>query len=466
MIAAPLLPGDRDLLVELLHLDTAGYLETGAATTQMWAAQHRYAEAAAGIGLRTVHHAPARPDQVARDDVPLPVRQALAGVDGFLDGQPNLVLRLGAAAARHATVMFNVHLDTVSGLEPVSFDGSRFAGRGAVDAKGPAVALLAGVRAAVAAEPAVATAMGTLIQVVSGEEGGAMGTIGTRPLVELGHVGRLNVFCEPTALRYLPRATAAATARIRVTGRDAIDDCPGAGHNATVLLGFLAQYLGAALDGKGGQVCVAGLRTGAKHNRVYGTGELLLNLAYSCTADGRRLEAALADALDAGLHEFADRFIDLPSFALTAADAVAITRLDWLKRGLPTLANADAYGEALLAGAGFTPEVRRSRSGEAVLFPGPKAPGREVDSPEVRRSRSGRPWERGFSCDAIWMDGVEGAFTAVCGPGDLVRNNAHAQGEFVDLAELERFASGVAGVLVEFAADRRRAGTARQEGTT
>ena len=51
--------------------------------------------------------------------------------------------------------MFNVHLDTVAGLEPVRLDGGRLYGRGAIDAKGPAVALLAGIRAALTSEPAV-----------------------------------------------------------------------------------------------------------------------------------------------------------------------------------------------------------------------------------------------------------------------------------------------------------------------
>lgn len=61
--------------------------------------------------------------------------------------------------------MFNVHLDTVSGCEPVAFDGTRFRGR-AIDAEGPAVALLAGIRAAIAAEPAIGTEVGVLIQAV------------------------------------------------------------------------------------------------------------------------------------------------------------------------------------------------------------------------------------------------------------------------------------------------------------
>jgi acetylornithine deacetylase/succinyl-diaminopimelate desuccinylase-like protein len=419
---AKLLEADHDLLLELLRMPTAGPLETGpdGPPPRLWEAQQAYADAAARIGFTPVHHAAVKPTALRRRDVPLAVTRAAAGIPGFLNDQPSLVLRLGPPLPRAATVMFNVHLDTVAGLEQVSFDGARFHGRGAIDAKGPAVALLAGIRAALVTESAIGTDVGVLIQAVSGEEGGAMGTIGTRPLIERGFVGRLNLFCEPTDLRYLPRATAAATARVRIDGSGSIDDRPALGHNATVLLGFLAQHLGLALASHAadGQVCVAGLHTGRLHNRVYGTGELLVNLSYATPEAGRRLESAFTAALRTGLAEFARRFASTSDFALTAAQAASVTRLEWLKRGLPTLANTDPWCEALLAGAGL------------VRWP--------VDEPA-------------FTCDAIWMNGVPGAFTAVLGPGDLAANHAHAHGEFADLTDLERFAADVARILVRFA---------------
>lgn len=427
MMRAQLLEADRDLLLHLLWMPTAGPLETGpdGPPPRLWEAQRAYADAAAGLGFGTVHHAAVKPEEVRRNDVPLAASRAVDRIPGFLDDQPSLVLRLGPPLPREATVMFNVHLDTVSGLEPVGFDGVCFHGRGAIDAKGPAVALLAGIRTALAAEPAIGTGVGVLIQAVSGEEGGAMGTIGTRPLVERGFVGRLNLFCEPTGRRYLPRATAAATARVQIDGSDAIDDRPAHGHNATVLLGFLAQHLGLALapHAADGQVCVAGLHTGHLHNRVYGTGELLVNLAYTSPEAGRRLESAFAAALRDGLAEFARRFAATHDFALTAAEAASVTRLEWLKRGLPTLANTDPWCEALLEGAGLA---------------------RWPDD------------EPAFTCDAIWMNGVPGTFTAVLGPGDLAANNAHSRGEFADLAELEHFAADVAQILVSFS--RSKAG--------
>jgi acetylornithine deacetylase/succinyl-diaminopimelate desuccinylase-like protein len=408
--AVPLTREHRRLLLDLLRLPTAGPLEPGP-PPRLWEAQRRYADAAGGLGFEVVHHAPCDRDVLARADVPVLVREAAGRSPGFLDVQPNLVLRAGRGAP---TVMFNVHLDTVGGVEPVAFDGRRFTGRGAIDAKGPAVALLAGVGAAVAADPGLLDDVTVLVQAVSGEEGGAMGTIGTRPLVEAGFSGRLNVFCEPTGLRYLTRVTAAMTARVRVHGQDAVDDAPEDGHNATALLGFLAPHLARELSVTG-RPCVAGLHTGHLHNRVYGTGSLVLNLPYADRGEARAWDAAVPAALRTGLDEFADRFRDVPVLAKTAADAHTVCHLDWLKRDLPTLTGAGPWTHSLMAAAGVAPT------------------------------------EAGFTCDAIWLSGVPGAATVVLGPGTLAANNAHAAGEFAELAELERFAATVARVLHAFA---------------
>ncbi|WP_262403568.1 M20/M25/M40 family metallo-hydrolase [Actinomadura sp. CNU-125] len=372
--------------------------------------------------MRVVRHAPAVRADVERGPVPAVVRAALDRPE-FLADQPNLVLRLGPDGVPGArTVMFNVHLDTVAGEQPVSFDGARFHGRGAIDAKGPAVALLAGIRSARARRPAIGRDVGVLVQAVAGEEGGAMGVFGTRPLVQAGYTGRLNVFCEPTGGRFLARCTASMTARVVVEGTDAIDDRPGEGHNASVLLGFLAQWLGHALDPYAARaaVCVAGLRTGARHNKVYGSGALSLNLAYSSMDAGRRMEREVEAALHGGLDAFAARFADTMLFARTAADAHAITRLEWLKRGLPVLDDRHAWGHALLQRAGI-----------------PSWP----------------PDEPAFTCDAIWMSQIPGTCTVVLGPGDLAANNAHADGEFADAADLAAFADAVSRLLIAFTDD-------------
>ncbi|CND50238.1 succinyl-diaminopimelate desuccinylase [Mycobacterium tuberculosis] len=421
-VPAPLTPGDRDLLLRLLDLPTAGPLETGpdAPPSRIAEAQDAYARHAAAIGLRTVRHAPAEPADLASGPVPAPVREAME-CPRFLAGQPSLVLRLGpddVPAAR--TVMFNVHLDTVAGRQPARFDGERFHGRGAIDAKGPAVALLAGIRSACSHRPALGRDIGVLVQAVAGEEGGAMGVFGTRPLVRRGFTGRLNIFCEPTGGRFLPRSTAAMTARIVVNGSDAVDDRPERGHNAGVLLGFLAQHLGRALDPAASEaaICVAGLHTGTRHNKVYGGGSLLLNIGYASPEAARRLERRLRDALDEGLDEFASVFARTALFGRTAADARAITRLEWRKHGLPVLDDRDAWGHALLRDSAGIP-----------------------------------PWpadEPAFTCDAIWMAQVPGACTVVLGPGDLAANNAHAAAEFADAAELADFATAVARLLTAF----------------
>ncbi len=404
---------DHELLLRLLDVPTVNPLEGGDA--DLVTAQRLYATAAAAIGFTTVHHAAPDPSVLDRDDVPLLVRHR-AREPGFLAAQPSLVLRLGPAHA--PAVMFNVHLDTVAGQVPVGFDGSRFTGRGAIDAKGPAVALLAGVRAAARV---LGDAVSVIVQAVAGEEGGAMGTYGTRPLVEAGFVGRLNVFSEPTGLRYATTATAAMTACVSVDGDGSVDDRPDAGHNATVLLGFLAQHLAAELDGAepGGRVCVAGLYTGTAHNRVYGTGRLLLNLSYPSRAAGTRLERRVDDALRTGIAAFRARFGGTRELRRTAADATRIVSLRWHKRGLPALDCRAAWAADLLDAAGVEP------------WP------------------AGEP---GFTCDAIWLQDVPGAATVVLGPGCLAANNAHADGEYADLSHLDTFADTVTRVLTEFAA--------------
>lgn len=427
MTAEILLGRDRDLLVRLLEIPTAGPFELvpGDPAPQLWAAQRAYAEAAGELGFVTIHHRVPLREEVEGPDVPLAVLGALDDIPGFLADQPSMVLRLGPSLPRHSTVMFNVHLDTVSGLEKVCFDGSFFRGRGAIDAKGPAIALLSGIRAAVLRDPAIGKSVGVLVQVVSGEEGGAMGTVGTRPLVEQGYVGRLNVFCEPTKLLYLPRATASMTACVRVDGRDSVDDRSEQGHNATVLLGFLAQHLALALAPQvgNGALCIAGIHTGSLHNRVYGSGRLLVNLSYPSPEAGRRLGLALEDAVVEGLAEFTRRFSSIQPFSLTAADAAAITSLEWHKQNMPTLSGTDRWCEDLL-----------ERTAGLSRWPD--------DQPA-------------FSCDAIWMHAVPDTSTVVLGPGDLATNHAHASGEFASLIELEGFAGAVSRLLLGFAAGQR-----------
>ncbi|MFE1099217.1 M20/M25/M40 family metallo-hydrolase [Nocardiopsis alba] len=419
---AALNPSDHALLLRSMETPTAGPLEVGAdgPAPRLWEAQREYAKAAGELGFRVVRHAPADPADLDRPGVPETVRAAASADPRFLEEQPSLVLRLGPdEVPRERTVMFNVHLDTVAGNPPVSFDGKVFRGRGAIDAKGPAVALLAGVRAALERSEGLGRDSAVIVQAVAGEEGGAMGVLGTRPLVERGYVGRLNVFCEPTSGRFSPRSTASMTARVSVRGDDAIDDRPDTGHNASVLSGFLAQRMGRLLDSYAGSgaVCVSGLWTGTLHNRVYGGGDLLFNISYGDAETGRVLEAAVAEAFETALTEFVAEFSDTTLFARTARDARRITRLDWPKRGLPVLDDRDTRGHDLLRRAGV-----------------PEWP---ADEPA-------------FTCDAIWASGIPDTCSVVLGPGDLAADGAHGDDESARLSDLDGFAETVARLLTAF----------------
>lgn len=409
----------EQLLLELLRTPTVTPMETGRGS-QVAAAQKLLAARARESGFAVELHEPPPPGALAAPCVPLAVRAMAERMgDEFLAGQPNLVLRLGPPRERARTLMFNVHVDTVGGGPPVGVAGDRYRGRGAVDMKGPAVALLAGIEAALAARPHLPDRLTILLQCVAGEEGGAMGSYGTRVLVERGYVGRLNVFAEPTRGRFVDACRATATASVDVDGEDATDDYPAAGHNATLLLGHVATALAAALDGPvaahGGALCVAGLQTGATHDRVYGSGRLLVNVAYGDERGGAALERGTEDAFAAALRDFAARFGDVAVARRSARDARAICRLRWLKRGLPALRNRDPALERLLAGAG------------------------------IERL----PAEEAFTCDAIWGR-VAGGYTIVFGPGSLRDDGAHTARESVARADLEDYAGAVARLVGAF----------------
>ena len=138
--------------------------------------------------------------------------------------------------------------------------------------------------------------------------------------------------------------------------------------------------------------------------------------SYATAAEGAAAERALEEAVRSGVHEFADTFGHTREFARTAAQAAGITRVDWLKRGLPCLPDQQDVAE-LFAAAGI-----------------PRWPD-ELPA---------------FTCDAIWMQGIPETRTAVLGPGSLEENHAHADGEHADVAELRDFALAVAAVLTEF----------------
>ncbi len=415
---------DDRLLEDLLRIDTASPLETGR-PGDLPAAQERYAAAAGDAGLGVVHFGPAG-EGVLTDPVTPEAVRAAAAAQGprFLAAQPNLVLAAGSGD-HDRTLSFNFHMDTVAGQVPVRREGDLVYGRGAVDDKGPGVALLAGIRAALLAEPGLTGRVRLVVHSVAGEEGGAMGVYGTRATADPADLGRLTVVAEPTGMAHLDRSTAAMTLRVDVAGRGSVDDEAERGENATVLLGFLAAWFGEhvvpAVHDAGGVACVAGLHTGTAHNRVYGSGSLLVNIAYPDLAVAARLESLVEAETARALAEAARVYGAHPATAVTAAAATRVVHPTWVKRGLPTLDNRDPVAERWLTAAGF--------------------PRHREDDPAALRP---------FTCDAIWL-GRPGGHTVVCGPGDLGANGAHAPDEHVSRTDLAVYADRIRALVLRFA---------------
>ncbi|MBD8498986.1 M20/M25/M40 family metallo-hydrolase [Paenibacillus arenosi] len=420
----PLFTSDYEaLLLELLAYDTVSPMETGQPSL-IAEAQQRYASfALTRIGAHIVIHEPPHPALLEGEEVPLSVKERASRMGGvFWSSQPNFVLRIGPQRPPAQTLVFNFHMDTVDGSFPVTYDGETFVGRGAVDMKGPGVALLAGIEAALRDKPDLTDSYTIIIQCVSGEEGGAMGVYGTKVLVDQGWYGRLNVFAEPSNGVYFDKSTTSMTARIVVEGKDATDDAPHSGHNATLLLGFIAQQLFANLSvpitEAGGKMCLAGLHTGQMHNKVYGSGQLLMNFAYLSTEAGQQFRLWIEDAFADAVHRFSDTFSTIAGSALTAKDREQICRLEWVKQGLPVLNNRDESLERFLGALGL------ERSPDDHLH-------------------------ETFTCDAMWAQREE-SYTIVYGPGSLEKNLAHADGEWITRQQLEEYANSIRHLLLSY----------------
>ena len=112
-------------------------------------AQNLFTRYARGKGFRTEL---LEPDAAAlRDDplVPLTLRERIERDPVLVTRQPSVVARMGASGATAARrIVFNFHVDTVGPhISPRLVDAVLY-GRGALDDKGPGIALLAGVAAA------------------------------------------------------------------------------------------------------------------------------------------------------------------------------------------------------------------------------------------------------------------------------------------------------------------------------
>jgi acetylornithine deacetylase len=416
-----------EALERLLSLDTVTPMEGGGAW-EIEAAYDILAEMAGEIGpvesLRLTGSIAGTADGLVPRTVLARIEE---GSEAFLTPQRNMVLRLGCPPPA-PQLLFNAHLDTVAPFLPTRFADGVYHGRGACDAKGPAVAMLAGVEAAVWRNPGLLDEIGIVMQFVVGEEGGAMGVYGTRDLFARGYRGDLNLFLEPTGGTYIDFSSASMTAEIQVDGLGCTDDSPHRGDNATLILAAVAAHLSRhvapAAAALGAKFCLAGLHSGEAHNRVYGDGRLLINIAYLDNEAGDAIEGEMEKGVANALADIKRDFRDHPFFSQTAARAREITKLSWLKRRLPTLRNRNLEFEACLEAAGF----RRLPEAEA---------------------------EKSFTCDAIWGGG-EGKYGAIIGPGDLTANGAHTAHEFISLADLEAFSGQVATLLEQFRAAATR----------
>ncbi|GAB6990760.1 M20/M25/M40 family metallo-hydrolase [Paenibacillus pini] len=421
-------PEYANLFMRLLHINTISPMETRQ-VSEIATAQEEYAKfAVERTGADIVFHGSPNPEEMDTSIFPLSILECAAEMGtSFWESQPNMVLRWGPERPPEDTIMFNFHMDTVDGLLPISFENGRFLGRGAVDMKGPGVALLAGIEGALREHPAWPDEFSLLVQCVSGEEGGAMGVYGTKLLSDQGWLGSLNLFAEPSEGVYFDHSTTSMTARIEVHGKDSTDDAPQRGHNATLLLGYLAErlvtLLAAPVTAFGGKICLAGIHTGLMHNKVYGSGRLLLNFAYRSDAGGRHIRKLVEEALNLLLNQFKHEFYDMDLTRNTAKSAKKICELTWVKQGLPVLSNRHPEWEAFLNGIGWT-------------------------------RNSTEKMEQAFTCDAMWSQ-RNGNYTVVYGPGGLGSHAAHAEGEFITVDELEQYAQDIKNLLTTYFVHRR-----------
>lgn len=414
----------QQALLALLAMDTVTPMETGVASN-IAGANAAFAALAEEVGMRVAFAGPgalpAHPDGSPDTAlIPLMVQRCYDAQPDFLASQPHLVLELGQGTPEQ-TLMFNFHMDTVGPHLPVSMTGEVIHGRGTVDNKGPGVALLAALRYLQELAPAVLAHTRILIQVVAGEEGGAMGVYGSRHLAQAGYLGRLNVFVEPSEGGYFDASTTSMTYEVAFDGQGSTDDFPEQGQNATLGLSFIAQHMAGALAqplaGLGVKMTLAGIHSGEQHNRVYGSGRLLFNFAYADAPAARAAQQAVDAAFLAARSACSERFSGLWPFERTAATLAQVCSARWLKRDLPVLNNRDAAMEAVLATIGLA---------------------RQTDP------------TRAFTCDAMWGQG-EGRYSIVFGPGSLADNGAHTANEHVSLAELETFTQQVLALILAFA---------------
>jgi acetylornithine deacetylase/succinyl-diaminopimelate desuccinylase-like protein len=400
-------------LEHLLAINTVSPLETGL-SSNIPTAMEAFAVEAQKLGFEIIHYEPA---EFVRE-IPVKIKHLYQELgEAFLSSQPSMVLLLGELTSDQPRIMFNFHMDTVGPHLPVAVKSNKIFGRGAADNKGPGVALLAAVKHWLADRTVEENTPIILIQCVSGEEGGAMGTYGTLPLIQKGFYGSLNIFMIPSNHRYFDCSTASMTVEIEVYGEGSTDDFPENGDNATLVLSSLISDMSVALSSfcskENVKLTVAGIHTGSMHNRVYGSGKALLNFSYRSVEAAQRLEDVFDEVYQAGLRHLKTKYARDPFFARTTKRCELITKYTWLKKGLPVLSNRSAAWENVLTLA----EISRHASEKNT-----------------------------FTCDAMWGN-IPSSYSIMFGPGDLRNNGAHTADEHISIDDLNKYSRQLVSLL-------------------
>lgn len=412
---------DYQSLNELLNINTTTPMETSVAS-QINEAQQIYRRLAEQEGCEVVS---LKPSDDAVLNMPLTpksvhIKSNEMGSD-FWESQTNLLLSFGDAKTFDKTLCFNFHMDTVEGGLPANLTEDEVRGRGIVDAKGLGFALLMALKKANQRCHDLSQRIKILIQSVSGEEGGAMGVYGTRTLKEQGHCGRLNVVLEPTGFKYVDQSTTSMTLEICVNAQGSTDDAPEKGVNSTIILSSFTDYLmthaAQFVQERQAKMCIAGLHTGAMHNRVYGEGRLLVNFAYQSLTAAGDIKRHIEKLFLSWQSYFVDRYQHLPLVQKTASALSSQCKMSWLKSELPVLSNCDDYAEEMLQSIGIKREEDNSRY---------------------------------FTCDAMWLEDPR-AYTIILGPGDLGDNLAHTDNEFIKKEDYEQYIDLLADLIIKFA---------------
>jgi len=300
-------------------------------------------------------------------------------------------------------LVFNTHLDvndpsdqhwTSPPFQPIVRDG-RLYGRGACDAKGSLVAMLAAMERLAARPTGLRGEL--LLTAVMGEEAGGVGSL---HLVRQGLRADGAVVGEPTELRVACAHKGTYMRRLRVRGRAAHSGQPARGVNAVTHAAALCMAydrLNARLAARPHPLvgpptaAVTVLHGGTRQNTIPDLAELIIDRRLVPGETHADADAELADLLDELRREW-------PALSLDPIETVVSTVPSETPRDAPIVRDALA-AMAAVTGLPATPD--------------------------------------GFSagCDMSKLVTIAGIPTVICGPGSLAQ--AHTPDEYVDLGQVE-----------------------------